>query len=119
MEVKKSQFECHHCNKIFVRKLHLEQHLANHERKTKFICDLCGKTFFHPSHLKSHKRYHLDKSKDVSCQHCNQNFKGKRSLNNHIKVIKYEVLQISNQELLNSSLKKSAVCEKLLSTSDI
>ena len=53
------KFTCTLCNKAFVRRLHLENHMRAHTGHKPFKCSICQKGFTQKSHIKIHERLHF------------------------------------------------------------
>ena len=53
------KFTCNLCNKAFVRRLHLENHMRAHTGHKPFKCSICQKGFTQKSHIKIHERLHF------------------------------------------------------------
>lgn len=56
------KFQCQVCDKGFMKKFDLEQHLRCHTGERPFLCKLCGRSFAQKSNCKSHVQTHR-----VSC----------------------------------------------------
>ncbi|EDX01819.1 putative zinc finger protein 840 [Drosophila yakuba] len=61
------------CNKSFVARNSLFEHLKQHYSNEEFKCDICGKTFKSTKNLQNHKQIH-DKIKRYVCQICGSAF---------------------------------------------
>ncbi|KAH8274405.1 hypothetical protein KR026_011182 [Drosophila bipectinata] len=61
------------CNKSFVARNSLFEHLKQHYSNEEFKCDICGKTFKSTKNLQNHKQIH-DKVKRYVCQICGSAF---------------------------------------------
>ncbi|XP_068154451.1 uncharacterized protein [Drosophila tropicalis] len=61
------------CNKSFVARNSLFEHLKQHYSNEEFKCDICGKSFKSTKNLQNHKQIH-DKVKRYVCQICGSAF---------------------------------------------
>ncbi|SPP89898.1 uncharacterized protein LOC117591405 [Drosophila guanche] len=61
------------CNKSFMARNSLFEHLKLHYSNEEFKCDICGKTFKSTKNLQNHKQIH-DKVKRYVCQICGSAF---------------------------------------------
>ncbi|XP_030379396.1 zinc finger protein 667 [Scaptodrosophila lebanonensis] len=61
------------CNKSFMSRHNLFDHLKQHYNSEEFKCDICGKTFKSTKNLQNHKQIH-DKIKRYICQICGSAF---------------------------------------------
>uniref|UniRef100_A0A1B6DUM5 C2H2-type domain-containing protein n=1 Tax=Clastoptera arizonana TaxID=38151 RepID=A0A1B6DUM5_9HEMI len=78
------QFECNECGAKFSRKDTLEQHLFKHKPNHQFECNKCNKKFSMMKKLKKHMVTHSNRSKHISCQHCDKVFFYKNSMVVHM-----------------------------------
>lgn len=79
--------ECHLCGKILTRSS-FRYHLEVHTGIKSFICpvELCGKAFGRKDKLKEHEKVH-EKANIMSCSLCNENFRIKRKLEEHMEKV--------------------------------
>ena len=90
LKTEKSPFPCVSCDKGFSKNKYLKAHMKTHEtKKTRdpletLNCYECGKNFDKLKSLKAHKKTHYS-TESISCNHCDDVFKQKSSLNRHIK----------------------------------
>ena len=87
-DLRKQEFKCRHCDKIFSFSQSLHNHLRNdHETlESTFPCNICGKIFLTESNLKSHSdRVHLAITRDVLCQLCGKGVQTMMGLKRHLK----------------------------------
>ena len=70
-------FQCQHCNKAFIQKVHLQRHEKLHApRERPFSCDTCGRSFFDKAKLKLHAKVHAVVNLTYPCSFgdCTQEF---------------------------------------------
>ena len=96
------RFSCPQCQKSFVSKRNLSDHIMiSHEKdenQLKFQCPHCSKRFFKKCNYDSHLISHInDENKRFRCDLCDQTFKRIRSLNTH-------------RELKHGEVKKAFLC---------
>jgi uncharacterized Zn-finger protein len=92
---KMKRFFCDHCDKAFSRNAHLQTHIDEFHNKIKrFGCHLCDYTSYQKTNIDRHQAVHLggkkanrQYKKDFSCDHCDKDFKTKRTLVSHLHVI--------------------------------
>ena len=98
-------YHCGFCMKIFDSLQHLNQHHKNKHDPVK--CDVCNKQFATPNTLLRHAYSHL--SKQYGCDLCDQTFRFKSELNQHMDVHvgdpKYECEQCGQKFIRKSDLK--------------
>lgn len=77
-------FETEICGKLFSTKRHLDHHLPYHE-EPRFKCEVvgCDKAFIFKSKLKDHMKIH-EGSRDVKCHLCEKSFVYKKHLMLHL-----------------------------------
>ena len=105
MEVEKiisKNFSCEICHKKFTQKGKWKVHLQSHQARIK--CGLCDKTFIYKSHLKDHMDEKHDK-KSFECHICNKMFNGRTQLVNHIRFKHVNVNQELKCDACNKSFK--------------
>ncbi|XP_057307367.1 zinc finger protein 510-like isoform X2 [Hydractinia symbiolongicarpus] len=84
VHLKKKEFGCSLCGRLFSRKHILKVHLAMHYGKRDFACSTCGKTFLQKSNLNRHERIHQSKNFGYKCRHCGQAFTQNKHLQRHL-----------------------------------
>lgn len=75
-------FQCDHCDKAFVQKGSLVCHMRTHTLERPFACDVCGKTFSQASSRQIHMRQHT-KERDYVCPVCSKAFYSNSDLSKH------------------------------------
>ena len=74
---------CEHCDKVFVLKHTLRQHLQTHSVERPYVCSECNKGFRTKAFLLSHMESHRT-DKPLSCDICQKQFKRAKCLQSHI-----------------------------------
>ncbi|XP_055709616.1 zinc finger protein 501-like [Phlebotomus papatasi] len=83
---------CGHCNKSFVKKANITEHINNvHRRFLKFLCNACGKRFSSSQKLKIHEYIHQENRVRVPCSICKETFIGPRTLKKHMRLVHQDV----------------------------
>ncbi|XP_075187405.1 uncharacterized protein LOC142258625 [Anomaloglossus baeobatrachus] len=77
-------FSCSECGKCFIQKLKLVEHIRTHTGEKPFSCSDCGKCFIRKAHLDRHIKTHTGE-KPFSCSECGKCFIQKTHLDVHIK----------------------------------
>eukprot|EP00092_Neocalanus_flemingeri_P015967 GFUD01017285.1.p1 GENE.GFUD01017285.1~~GFUD01017285.1.p1 ORF type:complete len:344 (-),score=79.52 GFUD01017285.1:292-1323(-) len=77
---------CGICQKGFVHKFYLMEHMTYHTGERQFQCFHCGKRFQAQSGLTKHIKRHTT-TKDFSCHLCPKAFAVKTDLNTHIRLV--------------------------------
>ena len=49
---------CDQCGKVFMRRLHLDDHLRTHNGDRPYVCHVCGRGFKQRGNLRSHLMVH-------------------------------------------------------------
>ncbi|CAH1801542.1 unnamed protein product [Owenia fusiformis] len=78
-------FKCEYCQKCFMLKKVLKQHIRIHTQEKPFKCDHCGKCFIQQNNLKRHIMTHTGE-KPFKCDHCGKCFKQESTLKEHIRI---------------------------------
>lgn len=75
-------FKCHHCERTFAKKSHLERHMFTHSDNKPFHCSYCGKGVTTKQQLKRHEITH---TKSFKCEYegCNECFYKHSQLRSH------------------------------------
>lgn len=79
------KYECNLCDKHFVHKSSLVNHIRLHSGERPYVCGHCGKTFTLSSNLRRHARYHSG-DKPFECDNCGKRFTRKSDLNVHRRI---------------------------------
>lgn len=84
---REKRFVCDYCDKSFVLKRGLIEHIRIHTNERPYVCSIagCGKSFKQAGHLKQHETRHGPKQ-DFICDVCGLNLSSKNSLNEHRKI---------------------------------
>ncbi|XP_067830951.1 zinc finger and BTB domain-containing protein 1-like [Heptranchias perlo] len=72
---------CSICEKGFIRRGHLTEHVATHGKGKQFPCQTCGREFLRQRELRLHLAMHTGKAR-YECQFCGQ---GSYRKNNHLR----------------------------------
>ncbi|KAL8617757.1 hypothetical protein ACOMHN_054753 [Nucella lapillus] len=84
VHLKKKEFKCPHCPKVFYRPQSFHKHKRSHAGNRPHVCSQCGQTFVFPYNLKVHERLHTGE-KPFKCQQCDSAFTQKNGLDLHMK----------------------------------
>ena len=76
-------YNCNSCEKVFTRKVTLEEHQNMHQEENDQKCEYCGKQFSTVSNLKRHLNIHTGNQKHFQCNSCQKNFTTKNKLDAH------------------------------------
>uniref|UniRef100_A0A182S8Z3 C2H2-type domain-containing protein n=1 Tax=Anopheles maculatus TaxID=74869 RepID=A0A182S8Z3_9DIPT len=82
LHAKVKMYECDYCDKRFVQSGNLKSHLRIHTAEKPFECSICGKTFAQSSSLKTHMLTHTN-VKPYVCDVCDKGFTSSSDLNKH------------------------------------
>ena len=79
-------YECSICNAKFTSNQTLKYHVAIvHEKRQNFMCHLCTKSFYYRTHYRRHIEVeHDDFPMASKCKICDQEFKTKNAIINHL-----------------------------------
>ena len=92
-EGKKSEYACDKCDKKFVSKQYVLQHInAIHEKNRNFICIICSQRFSDDQNLKRHEGSVHDGQK-IPCSKCDSEFTTKTMLKDHVRVIHEKLIR--------------------------
>ena len=78
--MREKNFICHICEKSFVRKILLDQHLKDHTSEKPHKCKECEKSFTQKSDLNKHMVVHTGE-KPYSCNKCGKSYTQLSGLN--------------------------------------
>ncbi|XP_026743959.1 gastrula zinc finger protein XlCGF57.1-like isoform X6 [Trichoplusia ni] len=85
-DVKKLQFHCDECDKVYTMKSKLVEHkLRTHLKQKTVECEICGFKVFNNELLKRHMVRH-DDSRPYSCEFCKKSFQRKKTLEVHTRI---------------------------------
>ncbi|MFG1588223.1 C2H2-type zinc finger protein, partial [Staphylococcus aureus] len=71
-------FQCHHCNKKFVQKSTLNNHMNRFHLGKKIKCNECGEEFTTAYRHQTHMRnVHGNNHSSVECHECKKSFRDK------------------------------------------
>jgi|SRR5579863_7146630 uncharacterized Zn-finger protein len=79
----KNLFQCTLCTKQFNYNANLQRHMVIHTGDRPYACDICNKEFSQSGVLHRHMRTHI-KEKPHPCSYCNKKFTDKNNRNKHI-----------------------------------
>uniref|UniRef100_A0A1B6DYQ6 Protein krueppel n=1 Tax=Clastoptera arizonana TaxID=38151 RepID=A0A1B6DYQ6_9HEMI len=99
------RFSCSVCDKSFLLKSHVTDHMMLHSGERNEICDICNKGFISSSALKRHKRNHTGE-KPYSCSECGKRFADCSNRKRHI-VLHHQSTSIG----FNKKKDQSALCQ--------
>lgn len=85
-DVKKLQFSCDECERVYTMKSRLVQHkLRTHLKQKTVACEICGFKVFNNDLLKRHMVRH-DDSRPFQCEFCKKSFQRKKTLDVHTRI---------------------------------
>nr|XP_045593393.1 zinc finger protein 37-like [Procambarus clarkii] len=85
-EVKQGKrFSCSECEKQFLTKAAVRNHIKVHDRLDSYDCDECEKSFATKYRLKAHLKTHVDRDRPYNCRVCNKAFYTRYHLNTHMR----------------------------------
>lgn len=85
-EVKRCKmFSCSDCEKQFLTKAAVRNHIKVHNRLDSYDCEECEKSFATKYRLKAHLKTHVDRDRPHNCRVCNKAFYTRYHLNTHMK----------------------------------
>ncbi|RZF32002.1 hypothetical protein LSTR_LSTR007080 [Laodelphax striatellus] len=77
-------FECYICNKIFGAKYRLAEHFKRVHSGASYMCETCGKSYQTRFTLSTHMKKHTGDFDVFTCVECNQVFKRKQLMADHV-----------------------------------
>ncbi|XP_023294359.2 zinc finger protein 431-like [Lucilia cuprina] len=80
------QYECHVCQKMYVSKAILEEHMNTHTGVRPFKCSECPKDFASKYTLQTHMKIHKERPRPYQCDQCDKRFLNQQNLNQHKKL---------------------------------
>jgi len=83
--LKKKDFQCTYCFRIFQWKGSLNRHLRAHHNKNRLMCVYCRKCFKDRAHLLEHRRTHSTKKRH-RCIICNKGFNQSSHMRRHLRI---------------------------------
>ncbi|KAM7341500.1 uncharacterized protein ACRADG_009307 [Cochliomyia hominivorax] len=79
-------FECPVCQKMYVSKAILEEHMNTHTGVRPFKCSECPKDFASKYTLQTHMKIHKERPRPYQCDQCDKRFLNQQNLNQHKKL---------------------------------
>lgn len=76
------RLQCTYCNKTFMTRSGLGEHIKKHEGVFRYRCSICHKGFQMIDHFQGHMNTHND-YRPFRCQFCEKSFSYRRSLLRH------------------------------------
>lgn len=83
--MKPLKFECANCQRKFMKKTKLREHLSSHSDVRVYRCEICNKAFKLNYQLTKHKKYVHTEERPFKCYLCNASFKRSFHLKVHAK----------------------------------
>ncbi|XP_037816614.1 zinc finger protein 883-like [Lucilia sericata] len=103
------KLKCDECEKIFVVRAHLEEHIKRHKDQENLICLMCDKEFRNNAALTEHMRIHSTENPNL-CPKCGKTFCSKSSLiqhmERHLDLKKYQCPECPTRFNCKSDVKK-------------
>lgn len=80
----KRKYKCDACDKRFIRKSNLVDHLRFHANQREFKCEFCSKTFIQAGNYRAHLRIHTGVRPYV-CSFCDKSYNQPSALTIHVR----------------------------------
>ncbi|NXO04587.1 ZN438 protein, partial [Rhinopomastus cyanomelas] len=109
--VPKPPHMCHVCNRIFLFKHHLQDHMNTHTNKRPYSCWICRKAYIHSGSLSTHMKLHHSEGKLkklVCCEFCAKVFGHAKVYFGHLREVHRVVISTepSSEQQVQDALKK-------------
>ncbi|KAG6455146.1 hypothetical protein O3G_MSEX009061 [Manduca sexta] len=102
-------YHCRICDRRFSHSNALMLHIRRHTGEKPFPCAVCPLAFSQLPHMKAHMRKIHKRENPYKCLKCNEFFKLKAHIENHDKVCKVGVKELSFEEKIQASVQADEV----------